>query len=179
MPAKKKLPPHLPASSFEICLGRLWVHRPQGMRYAEIPLAYQLPNDDIHGELYFKIQGKQIPGMGYKAYDLAARDGACLIEWLMYLSDILSALAEDENAAYHFREYDLGGFSCEFVRDGDQVLFSIDGVYGPEQCWELTSFAWEDLLEAYSEFKAEFLAQVSHFQPSARPSWQSRFLPGF
>jgi hypothetical protein len=176
---KQKSPLHLPAPSFEICLGRLWVHRPQGPRYAEIPLAYQLPNDDIHGELYFKIRGQQIPDMGYKAYDQAARDGACLIEWLMYLSDILSALLESDNAAYHFREYDLGGFRCEFVRDQDQVLFSIDGVYGPETGWELTSFAFEDLLQQYAQFKAQFLDQVCHFQPSARALWRSRFLGGF
>jgi hypothetical protein len=162
--------------SFEICLGRLWVHRIQGPRYSEIPLAYLLPQDDIHGKLYFKIEGQIIPGLGYLAYDKLARDGACLIEWILYLNQIVEALLESEKAAYHFRGYDLGDFACEFVRDQDHVLFSLDGYWGAEPGWELLRFELDDLFQQYSAFKAQFLEEVAYIKPEAAKIWERRFL---
>lgn len=163
-------------SSIEICLGRLWVHRNQGARYQEIPLYQMGMKDDLHGELYFKIRGQVVPGMGYKAYGQAARDGACLIEWCMYLNEILQALLESENASYHFREFDLGGFSCEFVRDQDLVLFSIDGVWGAEPNWVAAEFLFEDLLKQYLAFQEKLLNTIESYHPDARSIWQNRFI---
>lgn len=160
--------------SFEIHLGRLWVHRNLSP-YQQLPMYTLNPTDDIHGELSFYLDGERIPGLGYITYDQHARVGACLIEWCDYLRSLDQAFMQDP-LDYRFCEYDLTDHVYHFVNEGDTIYLSVETPGGsPLPGWEVRCFDHGDFIDQYRQFIENFQVQILNVNPRALVHWLPRF----
>lgn len=171
-------------SSFNILLGKMWVHRKSKTRSGgteRLPLSKLEPKSDIHGELSFSIQGRRVPFMGFVPKDDLPRDGACFPEWIRHLKKLVQTLMKEEQASYRFKEDDSPeGPFFEFAREGENAFFSLawpagNNCFRTEPAWEMVEFVFNDLLVQYFKFKDDFLKEIQNANFDLRDEWETKF----
>ncbi|MBI3039839.1 hypothetical protein HYY75_12470 [bacterium] len=172
------------ASSFNILLGKLWVHK-RGKtppnRLEQLPLFKLEPKNDIHGELSFAVQGRIVPFMGFVQSDDSPRDGVCFPEWISHLKKLVNTLLRKNQVSFSFKENDaMDGPFFEFVRETDKVFFSLSRPLGnscfkAEPGWEMEEFKFHDLLLQFFKFKDDFLREIQKANYSLRDEWEAKF----
>lgn len=133
----------------------------------------------VNGEFWVTVQGRNVPRMGYVAWDEWPRDGVSLGQWYQHFAHVVKRLTRDEGKTVAIADYDLfDGPVYEFLRDGESVYLSLsyprDGLWDEDgDVWNMVEFAWPDLTAQVTAFKAELLKRIDAANPDLTAHWQA------
>ncbi len=75
----------------------------------------------VHGTLWIRVNGKDLPALGY-----FGPDDVCFGSWAAELDGAARALAQSDPSRYVFDEGEQGQPAFVFERNGDTVLISVE-----------------------------------------------------
>ncbi len=106
-----------------VSVENLWTYRVSHSGGTEREPLSRLGNNwnagHIHGRLSIEIAGRSVPHLGF-----FGPDDVCLNTWLVELCNVVNALVEAPGE-YTFDEGEQGQPAFQFVRVGDEIVFSI------------------------------------------------------
>lgn len=123
----------------------------------------------IHGELHFRIDGRDVPYLGYWG-----PNDVCFNTWLPLLIELIKVMRAGEKR-YEFDEMEQGQPAYVFEKSGYLILLSIveskSGTSYGDENWQNIPFKLADLETAVSRLIAEFLAILQKKAPHQMDYW--------
>jgi hypothetical protein len=113
----------------------------------------------IHGGLTVEIAGRSIPHLGF-----FGPDDVCLNTWVVELCNVVNALVAAPGE-YTFDEGEQGQPAFQFIRVGDEIVFSIvESALGGGRA----DTEWQGVRCPYEEFRAEVLRFLDELRDDLR-----------
>ena len=152
----------------ELSFDNLWIEDDEGkLSLSRLPDSFEPENRHIHGELVFKVEGVQLPYMGY-----FGDDDVCFNTWLYELIQVSKL---NDNEEYIFDEGEQGQPAYKFHRRKNTLYISIidsllTGQLGDSE-WQNKSCDFNQFKEELDKLVCDFSTNLKKVSSSISEKW--------